>query len=208
MKFALIVVACAVCSTSIPEASRRAPLAATQATPVCIAIVLPSVQGVEGSATAVAASARDLFVSFLTGPSLQAVALDARLESQAIEEARQKQCGRVLSIALARKASGGGGGWLGRAIGQAGTGWGIPGGSVGSVVAQGATVAAIQAVSELAAGTRAKDELRLEYTLTSTDGTTALRSKADKAKARADGEDLLTPLVERAAGQIAAAVLR
>lgn len=177
---------------------------------VCIAVVLPGVQGVEGNATEVGSSVRDLFVSFLTGPSLRAVALDARLASQGVEEARQKQCGQVLSVSLTRKASSGGGGWLGRAVGQAGTSmaWGIPGGSVGSAVARGATVAASQAVAELAGSTKAKDEMRIEYRLTSIDGKATLGSKNDKLKAKADGEDLVTPLVQRAAEAVAAAVAR
>jgi hypothetical protein len=48
---------------------------------------------------------RDLLTSFLTGPSMQVVPIDARLASQAIEEARQKTCGRVLTAALTRKRS-------------------------------------------------------------------------------------------------------
>lgn len=187
---------------------------AAQAAPVCIAVVLPSVHGVEGSAAEVAASVRELFISFLTGPSLSAISLDARLASQAAEEARQKECGRVLSVALTRKPSGGGGGWLGRAVGQAvgqaGTsgGWGTAGGSVGSAIVRGVTVAATQAISELAVSTRARDEMRIEYRLTSLEGKDALGPKTDKAKARADGEDLLTPLVAKAAEAIAAAVSR
>lgn len=202
-----VVAAGAISGISLAAQSQMAPGGdAPQTTPVCIAIMLPSVQGVEGSATEMGASVREVFTSFLTGPSLQAVALEARLASQAIEEARQKQCGHVLSVTLTRKR-GGGGGFLGKIAGQAGSSaaWGIPGGSVGSAVARGAAVAATEAVSELAASTKAKDDMRLEYKLTSLDGKTELGPKTDKAKARADGEDLLTPLVEKAAEAIAAA---
>jgi len=179
-----------------------------QRAPICIAIVLPSVQGVEGSATEVGASVRDLFASFLTGPSMRVVSLDARLASQAIEEARQKECGRVLTATLTRKR--GGGGLLGRVVGLAGTSVasGIPGGGIGTAVVRGVTVAATQAVYEIAASTKAKDEMRLEYKLTSVDGKTELGPETDKGKATADGEDLVTPLVEKAAEAIAAAVSR
>jgi hypothetical protein len=177
---------------------------------VCIAIVLPNVQGVEGNATEFATAVRELFVSYLTGPSLKALALDARLPSQANEEARQKQCGRVLSVSLTRKAGGEGGGWFGRAVGQAGTqvAWGMPGGSLGSAAARGATAAAAQAVSEIASGTKARDEVQMEYKLTSLEGKEGLAPKKDKAKAKSDGEDLLTPLVAKAAEAIAAAASR
>src|SRR5437660_12889990 len=57
----------------------------------CLAIVLPDVEGVEGKAMDVAAGVQQLFTSFLTGPSTQLVTLEARLQSPAIEDARQKQ---------------------------------------------------------------------------------------------------------------------
>jgi hypothetical protein len=62
----------------------------------CIAIVLPSLHGADGDASGFANSLRDLLASYLTGPSLKAMPLEARLASQAVEEARQKQCGNVL----------------------------------------------------------------------------------------------------------------
>ncbi len=202
-----VVAAGAISGISLAAESQMAPGGnAPQTTPVCIAIVLPSVQGVEGSATEIGASVRELFTTFLTGPSLQAVALEARLASQAIEEARQKQCGHVLLVTLTRKRGGGGSGLFGKVVGQAGSSaaWGIPGGSVGSAVARGAAVAATQAVSELAASTKAKDDMRLDYKLTSVEGRIELGPRIEKAKAKTDGEDLLTPLVEKAAEAIVA----
>src|SRR5437879_4470856 len=73
----------------------------------CIAIVLPSVQGVQGSSTDVASAARDLLASYLTGPSLHAVALTARLPAQALEEAQQQQCSDVVLSTLTRKRNSG-----------------------------------------------------------------------------------------------------
>jgi hypothetical protein len=169
----------------------------------CIALVLPSVQGIEGSATAVGSSIRELFSSFLRGPSMQVVLLDARLTPHAVEEARQKQCPHVLTLTLTRKRDGGGN-LLGSVIGQAGSSaaWGLPAGGVGGAVARGVTVATTQAIADLASSTRARDELRLEYKVASLEGKLELGPKTDKAKAKVDGEDLLTPMVERAAEAI------
>jgi hypothetical protein len=194
----------AVCLADVASAQEPA---STPPPSACIAIVLPSVQGVEGDATTVGGSVRELFASFLRGPSMQVVLLDARLAAHALEEARQKQCAHVLSLTMTRKRDGGGGRLFGRVVGQAGSSvaWGIPGGGVGAAVARGATVATAQAVSELASTTKARDELRLDFKLTSADGKPELGPKSDKAKAKADGEDLLTPMVERAAEAIAAA---
>ena len=169
------------------------------ATPVCLAIVLPDVEGVEGNAMDVATGVQQLFTSFLTGPSTQLLTLEARLRSQAVEEARQKQCDRILLTKITKKH---GGGTFGRVLGDAAStaAWYMPGGAtVGSTVARGAEIAGAQAVSTLAASTKAKDEIRLDYQLVGGDAKVRVGPKSDKAKAHVDGEDLLTPMVRRAA---------
>ncbi len=188
-------------------AQEPAPGQSPDAAGTCIAIALPAVQGVEGSAVDVGNAARDLFTSYLAGPAIQVTALETRLASQAPEEARQRGCGHVLIASLTKKRSGGGG-MLGRVMGQAGStvAWQIPGGGVGTAVARGVAVAGAQAVSELASTTKAKDEMKLEYRVTATDGRTVLKPKDEKLKASVDGEDLLTPLIQRASESIVAAV--
>src|SRR5262245_14863742 len=76
---------------------------------ICVGIMSPSVQGVEGSATEVATAVRELLSSFLTGPSMRTIAIDARLPALATEEAKQKECDNLLIATLNRKRSGGGG---------------------------------------------------------------------------------------------------
>lgn len=170
----------------------------------CVAIMVADVQGMEGDATALGGSVRELVASFLRGPSVQVVLLDTRLIAHALEEARQKSCGHVLTMKLNRKR--GGGSLFGRFLGQAGStaAWSIPGGSVASAVARGVTAAAAQAVSEVALSTKVKDEMRLAFTLTSHDGNSTLGPERETAKAKTDGEDLLTPLAQRAAEAIVA----
>jgi hypothetical protein len=177
------------------------------AEPSCVAIVLPDVEGVEGSATEVATALQQLFVSDLSGPTSRVIALEARLPSQAGEEASQKHCDRLLSAKLTRKR--GGRGMLGKVFVDAASTavWLMPGGAtVGSAVVRGVALAGAQAVGTLALTTKAKDELRLEYRLTSPDGSARFGPKTDKAKAQTDGEDLLTPMVRRASEAIAADV--
>jgi hypothetical protein len=173
--------------------------------PACVAVVLPSVHGVEGSAIDLGTAARDLLASYLNGPSIQVLPLEARLPSQAIEEARQRQCGYFLATRLTRKPGGG----LAKALGQsAGTAaLYLPGGtSVGSAVARSAAIGGAQAVATIASSTRAKDEMRFEYTLSDSDGSSRGGPRTQKAKATADREDLLTPLVERVAADIVASL--
>ena len=201
-----VIVLVAIASASFAAAPETTAQTGAPA-PVCVAIVLPSVQGVEGDATQVASAVRELLRSFLTGPSMQSVLIEARLPSQSIEEARQKNCGRVLTAALTRKR-GSGGGLLGRVVGQAGTtaAWSLPGGGVGGALARGAAVAATQTASEVASSTQAKDEMRIEYRLSPVSGGTTLGPKTERAKAKVDGEDLLTPLVQKVAAAVAAAL--
>lgn len=175
--------------------------------PRCIAIVLPSVQGVEGSATETASAVRDLFVSFLSGPSIRPLSLDARLPSQAVLEARQKDCGQVLIVSVSRKRSGGSkvAGVFGKAAETAA--WHVPyGAGVGGAVASGVAIAGGQAISNLASDTRQKDELELDYRVGAPESVVDVKPQSVKAKAKVDGEDLLTPLVERAAQEIASIV--
>ena len=181
-------------------------LAQDASTP-CLAVVLPSVQGVDGSATDVAGGLRDLLVSFLTGPALRVLTLEARLPAQAAIEARQKNCERMLLTTMIRKRDSGNplGGVLGQAAGTAA--WHIPYGG-GATMARGAAIAGAQAASTLASETRRKDEVRLEYRVGTPDAVATAKPVSSKAKARSDGEDLLTPLVERASSEIFAAATK
>jgi hypothetical protein len=81
----------------------------------------------------------------------------------------------------------------------------IPGGGIAEIAVAGAEVGA-QAIGSLASSTRAKDEMRIEYRVTTVDGAVVMSPKTDSRKARANGEDIVTPLVERAANAIAFAV--
>ena len=151
-----------------PAAAQTVPASAEAGT--CIAIVLPGVQGVEGDATALGNSVRELFASFLRGPSMQVMTLDARLTAHALEEAKQKSCGRVLTVSLTRKRGGNTMGTIARVAGQAGAsaagGMGY-GATVGAAAARGAANAATQVVNEAARSTKAKDEITIEYKITS-----------------------------------------
>ena len=193
----LAATALAVCPPGYAQTSSR-----------CVALPLPTLRGADGTATELAGGLRDLTFSFLKGPSLRTVALEARLADQALEEAREHGCASVLTITLTRKR---GGGMLGRALGDAAgaAAWHLPyGGSTATSTAiRSAAIAGTAATSTIASNTRAKDEMQIEYRLASNAGVT-LREGKDRAKASADGEDLVTPLVERMAGLVLAATPR
>src|SRR5262249_33083560 len=95
--------------------------------PRCIAVAMPAVQGVPGNAVDAASGVRELMISYLTAPSRKIVPLEAKLQSQAGDEARQKHCEPILVLSLTRKS---GGSRLTHALGQAAgsSAWYVPGG--------------------------------------------------------------------------------
>jgi hypothetical protein len=162
-----------------------------------------------GNTDGAIAAVRETFTAFLSGPSLAVAPLSARLASQVREEAKLANCPYLLftTLKLERKE---GRGLLARvASGAVETGaWAVAGSSASTatrVTAGAAAVSAAVAAREVAGSVRTKDELTLRYRLENPDGK-VLVEKSEKRKASSDGEDLLTPLVERAAGSIAAIV--
>jgi hypothetical protein len=206
----LMFAAVAAIASAAPASGGQAaadPASAAKTNTVCVAIVLPMIEGATGDAAALAESVRAVFTSYLTGPSLKALPLEARLSSQAAEEARQKDCVRILTVGMVLKRSGGGNALAGAVTRAAGTAaYYAPVSGAGGAIARGTAMAGAEAVASAATSTRAKDEMRMDYRVTSPDGATILAPKSEKAKAKADGEDLVTPLVAKAAAAVAAAV--
>jgi len=179
------------------------------ATVICLAP--PAAQMASGNNVDAANTLRDLFASYLTGPTLGVKQLTARLPSQALEEAKQASCRFVLfaSMKLERHQ---GNGALGRIVGgavQSGASEirGTATSAAARVAANAAASAANEAARGLATNVKSKDELTLDYHLDTFDGK-SLAKKTEKEKASSDGQDLLTPLVERAAEAVANAALK
>ena len=181
-----------------------------QADTTWICLAPTSVEENSGNASKAMDASRETFTGFLTGPSLAPHPLKARLESQVREEARQAGCPYLLLTTLKHVQKRTGGSVFGKmAAGAAQQGaWeaGVASGSAaGRVAGQAAYGAAGQAAYNYAIAVHNKDELTLKYRLEKSDGT-VLVEKEDKRKAKSDGEDLLTPMVQQASEAIATAV--
>jgi hypothetical protein len=155
---------------------------------------------------------RTVFTSYLTGPTLEVAPLQSRLPAQARQEAKADNCPYVLFTTLKQvhKTSGGGSSLFSRAAGsaiqQGSYAVGGASGSVpGSIAANAAGGAAGSVASNYGSQTKQDDELTLSTQLESGDGK-VLVNMTDKRKAQSAGEDLLTPLVEKAATAVANAV--
>ncbi len=175
----------------------------TKPAAACVGVMAATVTGVGGNAAESGEALRDLLVSFLSGPSMQPVALESRVRIQAIEEAKEKGCAYVVTTTATMKR--GSSNSFGRVLGQAAgnAAWYIPGGSGAAAAGRAVSAGTARALGDMAATTRSKDEMRLEWTVTSlAAGARPGSPRSEKLKASADGEDLLSPLVQRAAEAI------
>jgi hypothetical protein len=135
-----------------------------------------------GDAAILADAVRETFTRFLSGPTLETVALRAPLESQARQEAWSAGCPYVLFKTARHVRNSGSGGLLGRAVGGAvqGGAWtaGAAAGSVAGTIAGGMVAGAAGAAAmEFAGSVRVKDELVLSYQLESATGGVLVRKK-------------------------------
>ena len=83
----------------------------------------------------------------------------------------------------------------------------IPGGnSAGTAAARSATITGVYTTAAMAGSIKARDEVSLEYKLEPTDTGHQGVANTAKAKASRDGEDVVTPLIEKAAEAVVAAL--
>ena len=187
------------------------PLAAQDAAAKSTICLAPTTaQMASGNAADGSTAVRETFASYLTGPTLAATPLNARLASQAREEAKQASCRYVLYTSMKLERGKSGGGVFGKMIGGAVESSayelrGTASSAAGRIAAGAAARAAVEAARGLATNVKTKDELTLDWRLETVDGG-VIAKNSTKAKASSDGQDLLTPMVERAAETIASAI--
>jgi hypothetical protein len=158
------------------------------------------------NAANLSAAMRNTLVEYLKSSNIEIVEIESKLSAQIAEEAKQKSVDFVIFATVSHKKGGGG---FGKMFGKiapviAGS---IPGAerSVEANRAINMGRDAIYTAGDLAENVKAKDELTVEITLKTPENSSAAFSKQFKAKAKNDGEDLVSPLVEQAAGAIIAA---
>jgi hypothetical protein len=157
---------------------------------------------------------RNSLVLIMGGPAVEITPLDSHLPIQVQAEAQQKQCDYILYSAVEVKHSSGGGlaGFMKKAapitnmtpigmMAKAGTM-----AATAQAAAQMATMSAQQqAVNQLAqfnGQIKSKDDVSIVYQLFPTGQDKAKLENTLKGKAKNDGEDVLTPLMQQAANTI------
>src|ERR1051326_2887052 len=157
---------------------------------------------------------RNAEIALMSGPAIEIAGLDSHVAMQLQAEAQQKQCDYILFSAVAVKhASGGGFGKFAKFGGMAAsmTPMGaMAHGMGGAVAAQGAAMAASQmaqqqAISQLAGFNgqiKSKDDVTVQYQLIAAGQTNPLLQNSMQGKAKSDGEDVLTPLLQQLANNV------
>jgi hypothetical protein len=196
---------------ALPFASARAQDPAPAGAAVAQICLAPATVEAAPNGVDPVAAVSEAFSTFLNGPTLAVQPLSSRLQSQARQEAKLGGCGFLLLTTVKHERKTGGNGILGKMAGgavQQGA-WAVTGsvgGSMAGRVAAGAVAgAASSTINDYAMSSRVKDELTLTYRLEDGSGK-VLAEDSEKRKAKADGEDLLTPIAQKAAEAIAEAV--
>lgn len=202
MTYRILATALLLGTSSVSAAQGAAAPAGTR---VCIAPA--TIESAPSAADAMTAI-RDAFSNILSGPGITPVPLQSKLQSLVRDEAKQSNCAFLLLPTFKHVHKTSGAGLLGKAaLGAVQSGaYEVGGGSATTRVAAGAARgAANQAEWHYAYSVKTKDEMTLSYRLESAAGQVLSEDKASR-KAESDGEDVLTPLVQKAAEKIVSVV--
>ena len=191
----------------------ESPAGAKQAGVVRIGLATVKTGAVGDSINAadLAGAVQSTLTSFLKVPNVEVVPIEARLSSAIAAEAQQKECDYVIYTNVSHKKGGGGGGFggmFGQALGTAvgATGIGHTGSVAGNIAGQIATQTIVSATS-LSGNVKSKDEITLDLKLNKGDGSAAL-AKVYRAKAKSNGDDIISQVIEQAAEEIVATIQR
>lgn len=183
-----------------------------------VGIVLPKAQLGQGhTGQDVSEPVRQLIMSYMAGPVLELVPLQARIPTQVEAEAQAQNCTHLLYTSVEQKKAGKGMG-MAKMFGMLIPGVGMlpvmaelgsaSGAMVAGAASQMATQAAMQSAQEdaiasltqaQAGSVKARDEITLSYQFVTVGGARPPVEDSLKSKAESDGENLLGPLVEQVA---------
>lgn len=147
------------------------------------------------------AAIKNTFAGYLKGTNVELVGIEARLPEQIDAEAKEKECDFVLYTNVAHKK---GGGMFGKVLGAMSET--VAGRAYGSSDTVGkATQVTIMTAAAATGNVKAKDQITLEIKMVAPGGS-QLVAKQFQAKAKANGEDIISPVVEQASQTVIASV--
>lgn len=151
------------------------------------------------NAQELSAAVQNTLAEYLKMPNVEIVRLEAKLPSAIDAEAKEKECDFVIYANVSHKK--GGGGMFGKALGKLSET--VAGRAYGSADTVGkATQITIMTAAEATGNVKAKDQITLEIKLVAAGSQSPVAAKQFQAKAKSDGEDIISQLVEQAAQMI------
>jgi hypothetical protein len=204
-------------NSNIQNLSKSAPSAASEVgakkagvVRIGLAAVKTGAVGEGLNAAELAGAIRNTLSEYLKSPKIELVALEAKLASAIDAEAKEKECDFVIYAQVSHK-KGGGGGMFGKMLGSVASSTisrvGYGSGNVAGQVAGQVASEAVYTASTMSANVKSKDEITLDIKVNSAAGAAAL-AKQFKQKAKGDGDDIITPIIEQAAQAILDAVAK
>jgi hypothetical protein len=159
---------------------------------------------------------RNAMILLMNGPAVEVAALDSHVPLQLQAEAQQKQCDYILFSSVVLKHNAGGFGKFAKMGSMAAsmTPMGMMAHGVGSAVAASAASAAAQAAQQQAMSQvmsqlqgfngqiKSKDDVNVQYQLMAPGQQAPVLQNALQGKAKSDGEDVLTPLLQQTANTV------
>ena len=157
---------------------------------------------------------RNAEISLMSGPAVEIAALDSHVAMQLQAEAQQKQCDYILYSAVTVKHSQNSGFGRFMKMGSVAANMTPMVAMTHSMTTMAAAQAANAAASQMAqqqamnqlanfnGQIKSKDEVDVQYQLVSTGQTSPVLQNALQAKAKSNGEDVLTPLLQHAATEV------
>jgi hypothetical protein len=195
---------------AVRSAAQTAPSSATQLGPkkpgvvrVGLARVKTGAVGDAIDANDLAAAVRNSLSESLQAPNIEVVALDAESPSAIDAELKKKECDYVVYSTVTHKKGGGGFGGFGSVISSAiaNTPIGSTGSTAGNVAVAVARDTAITA-NDVATDIKSKDEISLDLKVQQASGSVVL-SKQFKAKAKSDGDNVISQVTASGASAVA-----
>ena len=157
------------------------------------------------NAQELAAAIQNTLGEYLKGSKVELVPLEAKLASAMVNEAKEKGCDYMLYAQVSHKKGGGGGfGKMFSAVAPMMSSVIPMAGGMGGAIAGSVVSTAVSTAASTSMNVKAKDEITLDIKLQK--GDTAAFAKQWKAKAKSEGEDIISPMIEQAAQGILDAV--
>ena len=194
-----------------------------------VGVALPRAQLGQGNGASadVAEPVRQALMSYLKGPMIEVIALEARIPQQIAAEADVKSCAFVLYTDVAQVPKGGGMKMFKKLAPIAGVLPLLGGGGMGNVGAQMAASAVAQTAMQVQmadaqedamanamaaingaqkSNVKAGDSLTLQYKLVKHGQEQPAKSDTISGKAKSNGEDVLSPMIEAVAVAVVGSV--